>query len=252
MIIPACTPYRNVFCTREYAPVCANSTTYNNMCLAESAGFYGNCAQLVTPGICETVQSRTCTDSEFYSEKGFCVQKPWSDIVSCEIEKQQGACPTGTDPNSWVTEHCAITCNVYQSSRRDDVWRLQSTNYERLILRRDACYEGKRTKNILKCKRFADAEYIVQDADFSQQTIKKDGREITLPMLSHVSLIHKEFKVSVASGFKQQERLFYYKTPDKIIRKMITVKYFEETQNKNGSFSLRYPIVKYVHNISRI
>ena len=116
-----CVPRQNTFCTREYHPVCGNETTYPNLCVAESKGFYGDCEKFLTKGVCsESVTSRiTCDDSEFLSEKGFCVKKPWSDFENCQIEKNQGACLHGSDPNPWVAEHCAKTCNSYIKTNRD-------------------------------------------------------------------------------------------------------------------------------------
>lgn len=117
-----CTPRRTSFCTREYMPVCANSTTYSNLCNAESAGFYGNCSKFVKNGVCSTLEPRiTCASHETMSEKGMCVTKPWSDFRSCEEEKRQGACPGSNDPNPWVGEHCATTCGVFvRTTRRND------------------------------------------------------------------------------------------------------------------------------------
>ena len=110
----SCVQQRRAFCTREIMPVCGNGTTYNNMCLAEAAGFYGNCASNVKMGSCADVNTRlTCAQHETLSETGICVHKPWSDFSSCEEEKRQGACPNGNDPNPWVGEHCAITCSVH-------------------------------------------------------------------------------------------------------------------------------------------
>ena len=121
----ACEPRRSSICTRVYLPVCANGTTYSNECLAQSAGFHSNCAHFVTQGVCDeepvAPRSETCEAGEFFSEKGMCVPKPWSDFTSCEVEKGQGACPDGNDPNPWVGEHCATTCGVHtQVSRGSD------------------------------------------------------------------------------------------------------------------------------------
>ena len=35
--------------------------------------------------------------------------------------------------------------------------------------------------------------------------------------------------------------------PDEIMGKQITVQYFEETTNKNGTHSLRFPVIKAVY-----
>ena len=39
--------------------------------------------------------------------------------------------------------------------------------------------------------------------------------------------------------------------PQDIVGKIVTIKYFEETRNKNGSYSLRFPVVKTVHGAKR-
>ena len=36
-----------------------------------------------------------------------------------------------------------------------------------------------------------------------------------------------------------------------ILNKVITVKYFEETQNQSGNYSLRFPTVKVIHGNKR-
>ena len=104
----ACVEQQGRMCTREFAPVCANKTTYSNLCTAKAAGFYGSCAKFVVNGPC----SVSCSDEEFLSEKtSSCVKKPWYDFESCEVEKNQGACANGADPNPWVAEHCMKTCD---------------------------------------------------------------------------------------------------------------------------------------------
>ena len=126
--IIACTPISNrriSLCTREYNPVCAEGVTFPNICQAQRAGYYGECASKVSLGACVETPTSTrnadCAPTETFSEKGRCVTKPWPDFSSCLEEKKQGACPGGSDPNSWVSEHCARTCGVFvRTSRLSD------------------------------------------------------------------------------------------------------------------------------------
>ena len=43
------------------------------------------------------------------------------------------------------------------------------------------------------------------------------------------------------SGFTEELRDYYWNNPDEIIGKIVTVKYKEETTNKNGGTSIQFP-----------
>ena len=124
-------------------------------------------------------------------------------------------------------------------------------NWEGFMLRKDVGYEGKRSKNLLKVKKFHDAEYTVTAVDFDRMRIVKDGREEYLDMLSQVWIEHKGYKVKVGSGFTQEQRLKYIDPTEDIIGKTITVQYFEETKNDKGGISLRFPTVKHIYENER-
>ena len=70
-------------------------------------------------------------------------------------------------------------------------------------------------------------------------------------MLKNVVIEHKGFKVDVGSGFSQEQRRHYFKNPEEIIGKTITVQYFEETKNQDGGISLRFPVIKGIYNNKR-
>ena len=105
-------------------------------------------------------------------------------------------------------------------------------NWEGVMLRKDCGYEGKRTKNLVKVKKFFDAEYEVLDADYDKHEVVRDGRSETIEMLAQVWIEHKGHQVKVGSGFTQDQRIQYM--TDNIIGKLITVQYFEETHNDKG------------------
>jgi DNA ligase-1 len=120
--------------------------------------------------------------------------------------------------------------------------------WEGLILRRDVGYEGKRTKNMLKLKKMKDAEYTVVDIESG---LVDDGRGKKVKALSAIGISHKGCKVGVGSGFTFEERLLYDANPDLLIGKVVCVKYFDETQNKDGGWSLRFPIFKGLYGDKR-
>lgn len=123
--------------------------------------------------------------------------------------------------------------------------------WEGLILRKNVGYEGKRSKNMLKCKSFKDAEYMVIDLEVGPFRMIENGLEVTREVLSNVVIEHKGNRVSVGSGFSLNERQYFYDNPAEILNKIITVKYFQETQNQAGNWSLRFPTIKVIHGNKR-
>lgn len=147
---------------------------------------------------------------------------------------------------------------VHQTTIADESHYIQlmdnadSNGWEGLILRKsDSVYEGKRTKSMLKCKSFKDAEYTVIDVEFGPFRMIENGLEITKDVLSNVVIEHKGNRVSVGSGFSIEDRQYYKEHPQEILGKVITVKYFQESQNQLGSWSLRFPTVKCIHGTKR-
>lgn len=128
-----------------------------------------------------------------------------------------------------------------------------SQGWEGLILRNsNSVYEGKRSKSMLKCKSFHDAEYTVIDLEIGPFRMIENGLEVTKEVLSNVVIEHKGNKVSVGSGFSIEEREYFKSNPNEILNKVITVKYFEETKNQSGNYSLRFPTVKVIHGNKRL
>jgi len=124
-------------------------------------------------------------------------------------------------------------------------------NWEGLILRKDCEYKGKRSNDLLKVKKFFDEEYIVKSIESAVHRVIVNGLEVEEEMLSNVVIEHKGCDVGVGSGFDQAERRMYFKNPERIIGKTITVQYFEETLNQDGCHSLRFPVVKHVYENGR-
>ena len=124
-------------------------------------------------------------------------------------------------------------------------------SWEGLMLRKDAPYKGKRSKDIYKVKKFFDAEYQVIDIATGPFRYVKEGVEVEEDMLSAVIVEHKGNRVNVGSGFTIDQRKHFYDYPTNIMDKTITVQYFEESQSQNGDYSLRFPVVKHIHGEKR-
>ena len=121
--------------------------------------------------------------------------------------------------------------------------------WEGFMIRKDVTYEGKRTKNLLKVKKFHDAEYEVLGWDIDTHEVVRDGKSESMTMLAQVWIEHKGHIVKVGSGFTQDQRLEYM--DGSIVGKTITVQYFEETKNDKGGISLRFPTVKHIYDGKR-
>ena len=141
--------------------------------------------------------------------------------------------------------------NVISDDEHFENWskRAADNNWEGVMLRKNVAYEGKRTKNLLKVKKFYDAEYVVVDYDCDKHEVVRDGKSVTMDMLAQVWIEHKGHKVKVGSGFTQEQRLQYM--DGSLVGKIITVQYFEETKNDKGGISLRFPTMKYIHGGKR-
>lgn len=126
-----------------------------------------------------------------------------------------------------------------------------TNHWEGFMLRKNHEYEGKRSKNLLKVKQFHDAEYVVKSIEVGPFRIIEDGKEHEEIVLSNVVIEHKGYDVSVGSGFSLEQRREFYKDPRKIMGAEITVQFFEETTNKQGGISLRFPTVKCIYNEKR-
>jgi len=158
---------------------------------------------------------------------------------------------------------------------------------EGLIIRKATSpYEGKRTKTLLKLKKFHDAEYEVVGQDFDNiqyseyhvdgkiyvdpKSMTKEQRKVAIRkpvearMLKNVFITHKGTKVGVGSGFSHLQRIsvglfntltypnVYEDTkPFDIFDRDIQVQYFEETKNKQGEYSLRFPTCAYIYDGKR-
>jgi DNA ligase-1 len=123
--------------------------------------------------------------------------------------------------------------------------------WEGLMLRKNSPYEGKRTSNLLKVKKFLDAEFVVQDVQIGTKQMMVGGKKTEVECMSSVGIEYKGHRVDVGSGWSDHERISYMKNPKRIIGQTITVSYFEETKDADGIPSLRFPTVKIIHGDRR-
>ena len=98
----------------------------------------------------------------------------------------------------------------------------------------NAKYEFKRTNALLKCKKFSDAD--LEIIGFEEGTGRLTGT------LGAILVRYKKGNVvKVGSGFTDEMRAEIWADTSKYLNRICTVKYFEETTNKDNGISLRFP-----------
>ena len=127
----------------------------------------------------------------------------------------------------------------------------KNEGWEGLMLRKDDTYQGKRSNDILKVKKFFDAEYTVIDLENAVNRVIVEGKEVDELMLKNVVVEHKGNRVQVGSGFSHGQKRYFFENPNEILGKTITVQYFEETTDQTGKHSLRFPVMKGIYEGER-
>lgn len=134
-----------------------------------------------------------------------------------------------------------------------DRWtnKAQELGWEGCMLRKDAAYKRGRSKDLIKIKKFQDAEYIVEGIIEGTATYNEGGAK-EYPVVAALIITHKGNQVKVGSGLSKEQRIGWLQNPNEIIGKTVTVQYFEETQDsKTKEYSLRFPVLKHVYDNGR-
>lgn len=128
---------------------------------------------------------------------------------------------------------------------------VDENQWEGFMLRKDAPYKSGRSKDLLKVKKFLDAEYIIEDVITGKVSYNENGTK-EYDAVTALIIDHKGTKVQVGSGLSKEQRLNWYDNPQDIIGKTVTIQYFEESINKkDNSLSLRFPVLKHVYESGR-
>ena len=98
----------------------------------------------------------------------------------------------------------------------------------------DAEYHWTRSWDIMKVKKFDSLDLEVVDIE------EGSGR-----LAGTLGAIHVRYKdgniVKVGSGFSDEERKLYFNNPALILHEIVEIKFFEESTNADGTYSLRFP-----------
>lgn len=100
----------------------------------------------------------------------------------------------------------------------------------------DGFYECKRSWNIQKVKDMDTLDLMVIGVEPGVKGTKYENT------LGSLVVEYKGYPVNVGSGFSDEQRTTIWNNKEDIINRIIEVKYFEETKDKKGKVSLRFPI----------
>lgn len=145
--------------------------------------------------------------------------------------------------NSIITDqtpHITVVKEVFRGTcdleKLDEMLsEAKNKDWEGLMLRyTDSQYEWKRSKSLIKLKSMYNL-----DLRITGYGEHKNGNK-----LGQFSVNYYGETVWVGSGYKDEERVEFWKNRQNMVGKIIEIQYMEETQNKDGKKSLRFPIFK--------
>ena len=141
-----------------------------------------------------------------------------------------------------VLDQCVFTVEKFEELKKE----YKANGWEGLMVRLNTGYKGKRTNELLKFKEFLDAEFKVVsiESGIIGSIDKKTGLEKHEEMMSAVIL---DNGVKCGTGFSQDERRHYFAHPEEIIGCVLTIQYFQVTEDG----SLRFPSFKVNHGKKR-
>lgn len=127
----------------------------------------------------------------------------------------------------------------YEGKDQTEIWKwldyAEENDMEGLMLSLDEPYECKRTKTLLKVKKFY--EFDLRIVGVEEGTGRNKGK------LGSFVVEYKNNTVNVGSGYSDEERKLFWENKDDYIGRVITVKYKEISTDKNTKLeSLQFPI----------
>lgn len=139
-------------------------------------------------------------------------------------------------------EHIHVLPLLYQGSNLDEVMTILSyvekEGKEGLMINLDGHYTLTRSNQILKLKTFNTMD--------CRCTGVFEGEGKYQGKLGGIYVNYKGFKLGVGSGFTDEQREYYWKNQEEIVNKIMEVKYFRESENKEGGLSVSFPVFQCV------
>lgn len=128
---------------------------------------------------------------------------------------------------------------LYIGSDKEEIQKLmveyvEPNGYEGLILNLDKPYVTKRTDSLLKVKKFKSCDIVCVGFEVGEGHLSKT--------LGNMIVEYKGRRVGVGTGFSQEMRDEIWNNQDKYVNQLCEIKYFEQSSDKHGNVSLRFPV----------
>ena len=136
-------------------------------------------------------------------------------------------------------ENLKVVDCIYEGNDHSNIWtcldKAEGNDWEGIMVNLDTPYECKRSKNLIKVKKFYTYDLEVVDVE------EGDGRN--KGTLGALVVKYKNNTVNVGSGFTDGERKTLWENREDIIGRVIEVKFKEITKDKKtGLESLQFPV----------
>lgn len=146
--------------------------------------------------------------------------------------------------HSYNLNNIDVVPMFYEGTDQSQIWKwldyAEANDMEGIMLNLNTPYEFKRTKNLIKVKKFYTLDLLVKGVE--EGTGRNKGR------LGNLVVDYKGYDVRVGSGFSDKDRIYYWEHPEFIVDKIVEVKYKERTTNKEGKESLQFPVFMQIRN----
>jgi len=142
---------------------------------------------------------------------------------------------------AYAFSHLRLLPILYSGSEQEQILSWLSTmrqlHQEGIMVNlANAPYECKRTSNLLKVKAMQDCDLRIVGFE--------PGKGRFVGTLGALAVDYKGSPLRVGSGFSDDMRAWLWQNQADLLGRIVTVQYFEETQDKNGTKSLRFPVFK--------
>lgn len=110
---------------------------------------------------------------------------------------------------------------------------VEPNGWEGLMINLDKPYTTKRTDSLLKVKKFHTVDLRI--IGFEEGDGKYKGT------LGAIHVDYKGYDVGCGSGFTDEQREYFWSNKEDLLGRVVEIKFFEESKNKDGGISLRFP-----------